>query len=170
MVITVPAAGDPVTATWGASVANQLNTQFPIVVTADVAMTSSSMADITGLSFPVVTGAVYVLDLHLFYTVGGTNTGIVIGYTAPGTNDGRLLVQIFGNASATGTTTDWVTTEDDTSLGTTTTDSTSTRLIRVHGRLAAAGNGTFQLRYARRGTSTTVTVLEGSGGTVIYTP
>ena len=170
MAITVPAAGDAVTAAWGASVANQLNTSFPIACTADTATTSGTTVDITGLSFPVTSGYAYVFDLHLFYTVGGTSTGIAVSYTAPGANDGRMLVQTYGNASPTGVTSDWAYTEADDTQGTATTDAASVqRMIRVEGRILAAGTGTFQFQFCRNGTSTTVTVLKGSGGTVVAT-
>lgn len=163
--VTVPAAGDAITITWGQAVSNHANHLIPIIVSSDVSKTSSSMSTVTGLTFPCVNGKVYTVNLVLTYTVGGTSTGIAFGYDHPG-GAARIFSTIFGNASATGSTSEWLTAVD-TATGTTSTDSTQTRQALYRGTYSCTADGTFSVRYARGGTSTTVTVSAGSGGIVI---
>ncbi len=163
--VTVPAAGDAITITWGQDVSNHANHLIPIIVSSDVSKSSSSMSTVTGLTFPCVNGKVYTVNLVLTYTVGGTSTGIAFGYDHPG-GTARIFSTIFGNASATGSTSEWLTAVD-TATGTTSTDSTQTRQALYRGTYSCTADGTFSVRYARGGTSTTVTVSAGSGGIVI---
>lgn len=163
--VTVPSAGDPITVAWGQSVANHANKLIPVIVSADVSKTSSSMSTVTGLTFPCVNGKVYTVNLVLTYTVGGTSTGIAFGFDHPG-GAARIFSTIFGNASATGSTSEWLTAVD-TATGTTTTDAASTRQALYRGTYSCTADGTFSVRYARGGTSTTVTVSQGSGGLVV---
>jgi len=164
MAITVPAAGAPVLTSWGADVANQLNKCIPIVSTADTVFNSATFGDITGLSFPVVAGYTYTWQLILMYSVGGITTGLSISHTAPA-GTCRMLSSIYGNVSATGADTEWLGAAD-TATGTSTTDSTNGRMIRLAGHFICTTSGTFQFRRKRNGTSTNVTIFSASGGIV----
>lgn len=163
--VTVPVAGDPATISWAQDVANHANHVIPLYMSADVNKTSSSFSDITGLTFAVTNGKCYSIRLQLSYTVGGTSTGLSIGFSSPG-GTCRLFTRIYGNGSATGVTSE-VLSSSDTATGTSSTDSTALRLIEVFGTFVCTSDGTFALRYNRNGTSTTVTVYAGSGGIVV---
>jgi hypothetical protein len=166
--VTVPAAGDPIVTSWGQAVANHANHFIPLYMSADVSKTGNTYSDITGLSFAVVSGKEYLLDLNLWYDVAGTSTGLSVAYDLSNSATGtvRAIVQIFGNASATAATSEELSAED-TATGTSSTDATTIRLIRWTGLYRCTADGTFALRYKRNGTSTTVTIYAGSGGTVI---
>ncbi len=163
--VTVPAAGDAVDASWGQAVANHANHLIPVYMTADVSKTGNSFSNITGLTFDVVNGKSYAFDLVLWYDVGGTSTGLAIAVNHPGGHV-RMRSVIGGNASATGTTSEWIL-STDTATGTTTTDAVARRDIRLTGNYTCTGDGTFAFRYQRQGTSTTVTIYAGSGGLVV---
>lgn len=163
--VDVPSAGDPVTVAWGQAVATHANHLIPVYMGADVSKTGSSFSDVTGLTFPVTNGKKYAIKLWGTYTVGGTSTGLSLGYNSPGGTT-RLFVRIYGNASATGSTSE-VLSSTDTATGTTTTDSTAVRMWELWGTYACTSSGTFAIRYNRNGTSTTVTIYAGSGGLVV---
>jgi hypothetical protein len=163
--VTVPSAGDPITISWGQSVANHANHLIPLYVPTQASTTGTSFETVTGLTFSCVNGKEYNIQLVLLYSVGGTSTGIKFGFDHPG-GIARILSVIYGNASATGSDTEWLDTID-TATGTTTTDSTNTRQAIFRGVYQCTADGTFSVRYARRGTSTTINVLAGSGGIVI---
>jgi hypothetical protein len=166
--VTVPSAGDPIITSWGQAVANHANHMIPLYMSADATTTSTLFGTITDLTFSVTNGKEYTIPLTLFYTVGGTNTGLDIGYALSGGATGtcRFYVKYAGNASATGVTNDWVDTED-TATGPTSTDSTAMRIIWADGIYRCTADGTFSMRFARNGTSTTVTIYAGSGGVVV---
>lgn len=163
--VTVPVDGDPITTSWGQDVANHANHLIPLYIPTQVSGTSSSFGDVTGLTFECVNGKEYNIQLVLLYNVGGTSTGIKLGYNHPG-GTARILSVIYGNGSEVGTTTEWLT-ATDTATGTTTTDSTNARQAVFRGVYQCTADGTFAVRYARAGTSTTVALLAGSGGIVI---
>ncbi len=164
--VTVPSAGDPIITSWGQDVANHANHLIPVYATADATTTSTSFGTITGMSFAVVNGKEYSFgSLALYYTVGGTSTGLKVGYTAP-SGTCRLYTRIYGNGSDIAATNE-VLGANDTATGTTTTDSTAGRLIEMFGVYRCTADGTFSLRFARAGTSTTVTIYKGSGGVVV---
>lgn len=163
--VTVPAAGDPVTAAWGQAVANHANHLIPLFMSADASKTSTGFSTLGGLSFAAVSGKQYNVRLSGSYSVGGTSTGIKLGYESPGGTT-RLFCRIYGNASATGVTAELLS-SSDTATGTTTTDSTSIRTWELWGTYQCTSDGTFNIRYARGGSSTTVTVYAGSGGLVV---
>lgn len=163
--VTVPVAGDPATISWAQDVANHANHVIPLYMSADVSKTGSSFSDVTGLTFACTSGKTYNIQLCGSYTVGGTNTGIGLGFNSPGGTT-RIRSQIFGNGSPTGSTTEWLS-STDTATGTSTTDSTAVRHWVMTGTYVCTSSGTFAIRYNRNGTSTTVTIFAGSGGTVV---
>lgn len=163
--VTVPAAGDPITTAWGQAVANHANHLIPLYMSGNVSGTSSSFGTITGLSADVTNGKYYTFRVSGSYSVGGTSTGIKIGYESPGGTT-RLFVRIYGSGGETNATTE-VLSSTDTATGTATTSTTGVYLWEVWGTYQCTTTGTFNLRYARAGTSTTVTVYAGSGGLVI---
>lgn len=163
--VTVPSAGDPITVAWGQSVANHANHLIPLYMSADVSKTSSSFSTITGLSFACTSGKTYAIRLQGTHTVGGTSTGLKLGFDSPGGTT-RLFARIYGNGADTTAFTE-VLSSSDTASNATTSDSTSVRMWELFGTYVCTSTGTFSIRYARGGTSTTVTVYAGSGGLVV---
>ncbi len=163
--VTVPSAGDPITVAWGQAVAQHANHLIPLYMSADVSKTGNTFSTITGLSFDCVNGNEYTIRLNGTYSVGGTSTGIAIGFESPGGTT-RLMSRIWGSGGATTVTNETLATSD-TATGTTTTASTSIQHWELFGTYQCTVSGTFNIRYARGGSSTTVTVYAGSGGIVI---
>ena len=131
--------------------------------TADVTRNSTVLSNITGLSFPVVSGHMYWVDFQIRYDVTTYSTqGLLLGYTGP-TGTGRFTCEIFGSG---------VTVvhaiADSTGVGTSDTDSAAVRNARICGTFRASANGTLQFMYARGGSSSApgTTVYSGSGGLV----
>lgn len=162
--VTVPAPGDAIDLSWGQDVANRINHVIPLYMSSDVSKTSGSFSDVTGLTFPVVNGKFYTINLVGSYTVGGTSTGIGIGYTSPGGTT-RLLATLYSTSYISGSN-EWLS-SSDTATGTSTTHSTAEHQFQLRGTYQCTSDGTFAIRYNRNGTSTTVAILAGSGGTVV---
>lgn len=164
MTIPVPVVGERVVYTWGASVADQLNRMILLVKTSDQSSNSTTLADITDLTFPVVNGTTYTGSLRLSYAVSATNQGCQIGITCP---TGTVLVQVttYGagpdetHMRASGDVTTVATATGTTPLG-----------VKVDiMRYDCTADGTFAIRFRRGGTSgsTGVTIHKGSGGVII---
>lgn len=164
MSITVPVAGDRIVYGWGASVAEQLNREILLMKTADQSSNSTTLADITDLTFPVVNGKQYTGTLRLSYAVSATNQGCQIGITCP---TGTVLVQVttYGagpdetHMRASGDVTTVATATGTTPLG------VEIKIMRYD----CTADGTFAIRFRRGGTSgsTGVTIHKGSGGTIL---
>jgi len=170
MAITVPTAGNPILDTWGADVANQLNTMLVIGMTSDQATNNGtgSGAAVTELQWPVTSGVLYVARLFGSYIVNATNQGLQLGFTAPA-GSGILFAHIGGYTTATGVTRHRTGAGAATYTGTTTTDSSAAnREWWADIRYVPTSSGTIQLTFARGGTSGApgVTLRQGSGGLV----
>lgn len=163
--VTVPSAGDPATIAWAQSVANHANHLIPLYMSADVSKTGSSFSDVTGLTFAVTNGKSYNIQLVGSYTVGGTSTGLSLGFSSPG-GTSRIHSTIFSSAYDSSAWTEWLS-STDTATGTSTTHTTAVHQFRLYGTYACTASGTFAIRYNRNGTSTTVTIYAGSGGLVV---
>jgi hypothetical protein len=168
--ITVPAAGDGITAAWGIAVAAQLNAMIPLMVTTDFTTTSTSPVTITGLSFPAVAGTVYNISLRGTYSVGGASTGIGLSWHLSGGATGTVRVRTeILSSSVTDATADtgWPLSDATEDGATSTTDSTAVHLWTLEGWYQCTVSGTFAIQLERNGTSTTCTINKGSGGMVL---
>jgi len=170
MSISVPTAGTPILDTWGAAVANQLNTMLVIGMTSDQSTNNSvaSGAAVTELQWPATSGTLYVARLFGSYYCNATNQGLQLGFTAPA-GSGIVYMQIAGSGTATATSRHRTTAGTATYTGRTTVDSAgSNREWWADIRYVPSASGTIQLTFARGGTSGApgVTLRQGSGGMV----
>lgn len=97
-VIADTPAGTPPEASWGqdvTDVVNELQKLQMAMMTADESTNSSSPSDVTGLSFPVVAGRLYVFRIVGGYSVAQTNQGLGFGFRHPG-GAAYMVGRIFG--------------------------------------------------------------------------
>lgn len=169
MTVPVPVAGDEGVYTWGAAVANQLNREIQLMTTADQSSNSTTLADVTGLTFAVESGRHYNGTLRLTYSVSATNQGCQIGVSCP-TGDVLATITTYGQSSPSGTTGS-VLASSGSATGVTTTDDNGTarRHIIVHLDYDCTADGTFAIQFRRGGTSgsTGATIRKGGGGTIL---
>ena len=164
MTVTTPSAGDSITASWGADVAGRLN-NLAIILTADVTTSSSSWADLTGLSFTATSGKYYNIEFFLTWECSSTSGGPAVGYDGP--SGTCLLFSVYtGETSATASEVNQVDAED-TGNGIATTDTANAkRTLRGYAIFAATATGTFTLRM-KRNTAGTVTFHKGGAMRVV---
>jgi hypothetical protein len=166
MTLTVPTAGDEILASWGTTVATQLN--LTTVLSANVTTASSSWGDLTGLSFTCVSGQAYNFEVILTYEHSDTSGGPVIGFNHPG-GTCHMLINYAGETSATSSDTEAQNGTDGTGGGSgvaTVNGAGSTYFIRAWGRYVCTTSGTFTLRH-KRNTAGTLTIHEGSALRVV---
>lgn len=159
--ITVPGAGSDADASWAESVADALNLAGKIL-SSDVTTSSSSWADLTGLTFPCDSGKVYSFELVLTYESSSTSGGPVVGFNHPG-GTCHMLIDYQGETSATATTTEAQNGTDGTGGGSgvaTANTAGASYFIRAKGRYQCTSSGTFAIRM-KRNTAGTVTFHKG---------
>lgn len=169
MTVPVPVAGDEGVYTWGSAVATQLNRMIPLDTTADQSSDSTSLADVTGLTFAVTSGRRYNGTLRLWYSASSTAQGCQVGVSCPA-GDVLATITTYGQSSPSGTTGS-VLASSGSATGVTTTDDNGAarRHIIVHLDYDCTADGTFAIQFRRGGTSgsTGVTIRKGSGGIVL---
>ncbi len=167
MSITVPVAGDGITATYGAAVANQLNSMITLTVSADVSTNSTSYADVATCS--VVSGSTYSGELYFRWTPNSTGQGAIFALNGP---SGTYLAYASYHNGADGTTatTDRMSSTDS-GTGVTSTDNTNARITHMRFWFQASASGTLAVRLKRGGSSSApgITVYKGGGGVITVT-
>jgi len=119
-------------------------------VASDVINATTSFADVTGLTTPLLSGKKYNFEAHLFHVNDASTTGSRFGYNigaAPtasivGTID-TVTVSVTASAHSAG-----VVTARDTAATAQTTGSTSQRLAILSGMVQPSADGTFAIRCA----------------------
>lgn len=132
---------------------------------------SNSTSPTTFASFAVQDGRCYAMDLFLWYDVTSTAQGCQVGFRHPG-GLAQGLIQTYGQGGPVSASTERLSqssADTDTLTGVTSTDYTSGRSIRFQANYQCTADGTFRLRFARGGTSSSpgVSIRKGSGGMVV---
>lgn len=132
---------------------------------ADQTFSSATPANVTGMSFPVVSGRYYHFRFVVLFQSNTATVGIGISVTHPGaTRFGATVESMIAADGAGGVLQGAVTASDDAVLGTAVAVINTDYLATVEGVFLASANGTLQLR-ARTETGTTpVIVRQGSVG------
>lgn len=165
--IPVPGAGTDADASWAESVADALNLAGKIL-SSDVTTSSSSWADLTGLTFPCDSGKVYAFDLTLTYESSSTSGGPVVGFDHPG-GTCHMLIDYFGDVTATAAQTEAQNGTDGTGGGSGVASANTAGanyFILARGRYQCTANGTFAIRM-KRNTAGTTTFHKGSALRVV---
>ena len=157
-------------ATWatppgGAASINTLRT------TSDQTINSGAgvFVDITGLTFPVVSGTDYAFEFYITFRSAATTTGWRAGVNCPaGTLDFWAGSDVIANGAA-GVATHTErhnTVRDDMTLLTATITQNVDLNVRIKGRYLCTANGTFAARFANElASNTQIVVQKGSWGT-----
>jgi hypothetical protein len=139
---------------------------FGLVVPSDDSFTANTFSDLSGMTFSVVAGKSYVIQLFLVFAAAGTSTGIVIGFNHPG-GTARAYAEYHGQATAATHVDEWVNGGVDSGTGIASVNASGTFYgIEYSIWYQCDTNGTFAIRRRRAGSSATVAVYAGSGGTV----
>ena len=124
--------------------------------------------DVTGLTFPVVSGQVYAFYFYVVFQSAAGNTGHKCGVNCPtGTLSFHMVNQVIANGPA-GTAT-WTerhnTVRDDMTLLTSTVTAAVDLICIIQGRYVCTANGTFAVRFANElASNTDIVVQAGSWG------
>jgi hypothetical protein len=127
----------------------------------------ATYTDVTGLTFPVVSGSRYAFYFYIVFQSAQLTTGWKASVNCPaGTLDFHHLSQIIANAAAGAAT--WTerhsVTRDDMTLLTGTVTAGVDLINIIQGRYLCTANGTFAVRFANELANTDITIREGSWG------
>lgn len=164
MGVTVPSAGDSITASWGSDVATRIN-NMSLTLSANVTTSSGTFSDLTGLTFACTSGKNYTIEVILTYDSSSTSGGPVVGFNHPG-GTCHMLIIYSGETSATSQDVEAIS-ATDTGTGVATANTAGANyFIRAWVRYQCTSNGTFALRI-KRNTAGTQTFHKGSGMRVV---
>jgi hypothetical protein len=167
--VDVPIAGEEILYTWGDDVAERLNREIQLMTTSDQSSNSTTLADVSGMTFAVESGKQYNGTLTLWYSVSATNQCCQVAISCPA-GDMVALVSTYGQSTPSGVTTSHLEASGS-ATGVTATDTAAgaRRRITISLTYDCTADGTLAVQYRRGGTSgsTGATVRKGSGGKVL---
>lgn len=145
-----------------------IDTSTIVRLRADQAFTTATtLADITGFSFPVLAGREYQVDVSLVFTSAATTTGWQVGWSGPAMTSLLSVCEYQSSATAWTTNTITATTMPANHTATSAAYATSTRiLMRIRGHFVPSAAGTLQLRLTTQVGSSAITAVRGSTFTV----
>lgn len=118
-----------------------------LMVNADVTNSTTSFADITGLTCPVKAGVTYAIEASIFHVNNASTTGSRFGFNGPamtyvvaGTND-TVTTSVTASVHSAG-----VVTALETAITAQTTGSTSNRMALISGIVVPSADGIFAMR------------------------
>lgn len=129
-----------------------------VVGTGDTS-TSTTLANLSGLSFSVAASGVYIFDALLFYDSGATTTGAKFTLTGP-SSPTALHYSVRQTLSASTAQTQSLSTYD--SAAATTTSLVTGNVCQIQGRIEPSVSGTVQLRFATEIAGSAITVYSES--------
>lgn len=141
----------------------KLNTRLRVAT--DVTNNTTSAADVTGLTCPILAGKHYNFEAMLIVTSAATTTGIQLSVNGPAATSfrGSGIVTVTGSAtSATMSTPTTDVTTVDAVIAVQTTGPTGTVPAIIFGWYNPSADGTFAVRVRSEVASSTVTVKAGS--------
>jgi hypothetical protein len=137
-------------------------------LTADLAAsTVTTLADVTGLSFPVLSGKHYHFKFLLVYRAAATTTGIKLSVTVPAFTVFSAIADTPVSTAADGTANMFrghITASDDAVIGTGTPAITTDFIAEIEGVIVPSAGGNVTARFASEVAASGVTIRQGSLG------
>ncbi len=133
-----------------------------VVLASDLASTSTSFVDATGLSFPVVAFGIYSFVFTVLWKASSTSSGLGLGLTGPASPAHLGMMQVmpisFSNIDTT-----FARSYDQAIASSSVNDANADMLATLKGIFVNGANaGTLQLRRKNQGGNVTTTILAGS--------
>lgn len=129
--------------------------------------TTTTLGDVTGLSFAVLSGVYYKFRFDIVYRAAATTTGLKVSVTIPAATIFSAFADTPVSTAADGTANifrGWITSSDDPVIGTGTPAIATDYIATIEGVLLPSANGTLQARYASEVSGSSVTVRQASIG------
>jgi hypothetical protein len=147
----------------GALVASSLATPVYVKGVSDLAFTTTTLSDVTGLSFAVNANQLYKYKAFVFYTSAVTTTGLGIGLTYPVST--LATAQVSTPSGTDGTASFFqgtINSSGDSVLSTATPVANTQHLSIIEGAILPSVAGTVQLRARSEVNASTITILQNS--------
>lgn len=135
-------------------------------ITADAAaLTSATLANVTGLGFAVTAGNYYSFEFVVLFQSAATTTGLRLGLTLPAATVYSASVDIpIAADGAGGSMQGWLTTSGDSVLGTGVQAATTTYAATIRGMILPSASGTLQVQAATEVAASAITIKQGLHG------
>lgn len=159
----VSAQGLPKSAQSQGSSAAALSAVNLVVLASDVVnnnAVANSIADVTGLSFPVVAGGVYQFEFFIDYTAAATTTGSRWSINGPAFS--RLMLQSNYGLTTTSLTFNQVGAYDQPAASNASSPLTTGNLAYMAGQITPSADGNVIARFASEVASSAITAKRGS--------
>ncbi|OGR93713.1 MAG: hypothetical protein A2V88_00710 [Elusimicrobia bacterium RBG_16_66_12] len=137
-----------------------------VKLTGNQTFNSTTPADVTGLSWSVVSGSYYEFELVFIWSTAASGTGIGLSITIPAATQFAADCRISGVAADGGgsETQGAITSSDDAVIGAQAIAADTKYTARITGIIVPSADGTLQARARNETGTTVVTVYQGSCG------
>ncbi len=144
------------------------NASQKTVLGVDRASTSTTLADVTGLSFAVLANKTYRFKFVIYYTANATGTGARFTLNGPTFATNGLFYTTAANSATTG---GWavqpqIAYNSGAALGSS--YSTALNYCIIEGTVSTTASGTVIARFATETNTTTTITVKGTGGLLSY--
>lgn len=144
------------------TVTNDLNTT---IISSDVTnnnAVANTIADVTGLSFPVISGEMYWFDFSIFYTAAATTTGSRWSISGPGAPTKLVYASEYSLAATTTTRNANLTAFDLPAGSNATSGTTGSNFAHVWGAIQPSSDGNVIARFASEVANSAIVAKAGS--------
>jgi hypothetical protein len=133
-----------------------------VTLGSDVSLTSTSLADVTGLSFSVTSGTTYRFAALLVFTSAATTTGLQLSVNGPASP--TMLSYYMNWPSSTGTVAfvQWQVAYDASAISTGVPVANTPLIATIEGIIKPSASGTFIVRGATEVAASAITIKAGS--------
>lgn len=132
-----------------------------VVLAADVTNSTTTIADVTGLSFPVVAGGRYWFRFAINYTAALASTGSRWSINGPATSDLDFRSE-YSLSTTTQTINEGLSAYDNPAAANLTSASTGSNMAVIEGFLTASADGTVIARFASEVAASAIVARAGS--------
>lgn len=146
----------------GIATVNDLTT---VVLASDVTNNNAianSIADVTGLSFPVVAGGIYYFEFSIFYTAAAATTGSRWSITGPGSPSKLIYASEYSLTATTTTRNAQVVSYDNPAACNATSASTGHNMADIWGWIEPTSDGNVIARFASEVANSAIVAKAGS--------
>lgn len=144
------------------------NPSRKVALSADVATTSATFVDVTGLSFPVLANKTYKFKFVIYYTASATSVGTRFSLNGPAFATNGLLYRTSVNIATTG---GWAVQPQvayNSGVATGSSYTTALNYCEIEGTIATTAAGNVIARFLTETASTTTITVKGTGALVSY--
>lgn len=139
-----------------------------VTLGSDVSNSTSTFADVTGLSFAVTSGTIYRFEIMVFYTSQATTTGSMFSVNGPATPTMLSYRSVLAVGTSTTNQNEVVAYDSPTTASSTSANASAGNIATIAGIIQPSSSGTLVVRFKSEAPGTNNQITAKAGSTLEY--